>query len=133
MISLYYLGYSYCCVIVVFSVSDPLPEIRIRIRLRVRPTNSNFFIFIFFCKRYKTHNDFFVVIYELKIHVQGNSEKCTGVFKFGCRVIIYLSKSCRKSDLISHISIEFTKKINYILFFNFITNINICKGDVASS
>ena len=42
----------------------------------------------------------------LKIQIQGISEKCTGAFKFRCRLI----------------SIEFTKKI-FILCSNFITNI----------
>ena len=60
------------------------------------------------------------------VHLQGNSEKCTGAFMFGCREIFYLSKSCRKSGLISHLSIEFTQKI-FILCLDFITNINICK------
>ena len=66
------------------------------------------------------------VIHNSGFIIQGNSGKCTGAFKFGCRVIFYLSKSCRKSGLISHLSIEFTQKRNHI-FKNFITNINICK------
>ena len=59
--------------------------------------------------------------------VQGNSEKCTGAFKFGCRMIfwsIHLSKSCRKSLFSLFIYRIDTKKI--ILCFNFISNINIC-------
>ena len=57
--------------------------------------------------------------------LQGNSEKCTGAFKLGCRVIFYVFKSCHKSGLISlQSSIEFIKKI--IVGFN-LTNINICK------
>ena len=38
------------------------------------------------------------------VYLQGISEKCTGAFKFGCRIIfwsIYLSESCRKSGVIS--------------------------------
>ena len=31
------------------------------------------------------------------VQVQGYSEKCAGVFKFGCCVIFYLSKSCLKA------------------------------------
>ena len=49
------------------------------------------------------------------VQVQGNSEKCTGAFKFGCRVIFYLSKICRKSGLLSHLCIEFTKKNIHIM------------------
>ena len=60
------------------------------------------------------------------MEIQGNSEKCIGAFKFACCVIFYLSKIWRKSGLISHLSIEFTKKM-FMLCFNFITNINICK------
>ena len=48
---------------------------------------------------------------QLNYVLQGNSEKCTGAFKFGCRVIFYSSKSCRKSGLISHLSNEFPQKI----------------------
>jgi len=66
------------------------------------------------------------LLYSLRsIQLQGNSEKCTGEFKCGYRVIFYLSKSCRKSGLISHLYIEFTKKIH--IMFHFVTNINICK------
>ena len=59
-------------------------------------------------------------------NIQGISEKCAGASKFWCCVIfssIYLSKSCRKSGLIS-LSIHriLTKKI---LCFYFITNMSM--------
>ena len=57
-----------------------------------------------------------VIFPLLCTYVQGNSEKCTGAFKFGYRVIFYSSKSCRKSGLISHLSIEFTQKKIHIMF-----------------
>ena len=49
------------------------------------------------------------------IVLQGNSEKCTGAFKFGCHEIFYWYKICRKSGRISHLSIEFTKKNIHIM------------------
>ena len=55
----------------------------------------------------------------------GISEKCTGAFKFGCRIIfwsIYLSKDAAKVVSSVYLSIEF-KKMKFILCFNFITNI----------
>ena len=60
--------------------------------------------------------------YFVRVEVQGNSEKCTGAFKFGCPVIFYISRIWRKSGLISHLSIKFTKKI-HIMFIYIITNI----------
>ena len=57
----------------------------------------------------------------IRIIIQGISEKCTGAFKFGCRIISVYPKVA--AIVVS--SIEFTKK--NILYFNFITNINICK------
>ena len=45
--------------------------------------------------------------------IQVNSEKCTGAFKFWCRVIFYSSESCRKCGLISYLSTEFTQKNQY--------------------
>ena len=80
---------------------------------------SKFVGFPYLCSCTLTVYTIYKVIYK------DNSEKCTGAFKFRCRVIFYLCKS-RKSGLISHPSIEFPQKI-FILFFNFITNINICK------
>ena len=61
---------------------------------------------------------------------QGNSKKFTGAFKFRCRVIfwiIYLSKSSRKSGLISLSMYWIHKKKYSYCFFYFITNINKCK------
>ena len=40
------------------------------------------------------------VVDNPRVDIQGNSEKCTGAFKFGCRKICYFSKICRKSGLI---------------------------------
>ena len=57
------------------------------------------------------------------ILIQGNTEKCTGAFKFGCRVTFYSSKSCRKSGLIRHL---FPQKI-FKFCFNSIKKKNICK------
>ena len=62
-------------------------------------------------------------------YLQGLSEKCTGAFKFGCRVIcrsIILSKSCHKSGFISLSIYRIHKKI-FILCFNCITKLNIYK------
>ena len=65
---------------------------------------------------------------KLQIFIQGISEKCTGAFKFGCRITfwgIYLSESCHKRGLFSLFIYRVHKKTN-ILCFNFLTNINIC-------
>ena len=70
--------------------------------------------------RVNYHADIF---FKIHIDIQGISEKCTGAFKFGCRVIflvIYQSKSCRKSGL----TVEFPK-IMFTVCLNLITNINI--------
>ena len=70
----------------------------------------------------------FLFVYDELL--QGNSEKCTGAFKFRCRIIflsIYLSKSCRKSGLISLSIYRIHNQKIFILCFNFIKDINICK------
>ena len=64
------------------------------------------------------------------MELQGISEKCTGAFKFGCRIIfwsIYLSKSCRKSGLISLSIYRIHNKKIFILCFNLINELKICK------
>ena len=65
------------------------------------------------------------LFFSFSTNIQGISEKCTGAFKFVCRIIfwsIYLSKVCCKSGLISIAIYRIHKKI-FILCFNFITNI----------
>ena len=77
------------------------------------------------------------ILYVVNIQLQGNSEKCTGSFKFGCRVIfwsIYLSKSglirlniYRIHTKNIHIILKFYKKYKYMSIYNVIFSSNFYK------